>query len=283
MDKSIWWLASYPKSGNTWIRALLSAYQTNGALDINQMRGVISDNQVYFYTVVAHKQLDELEDYEWICLRYAALLHLVRAAREGEKALFLKTHNANVAVEGLQMIPWPMTAGAIYVVRDPRDVVLSYANHFSTSVDEAIKAMEHEHNSVIDKKQHGVFHILATWSMHVNSWLQEKPFPVGLVKYEDLMDDTEYRFTKLLEFLDIPVDADRVRRAVDASRFDSLRAQEDKKGFSECPEKVERFFRSGKAGGWRDVLTEPQVKRIEAVHGEVMQRLGYVCEYRNAA
>ena len=278
--QKIWWLASYPKSGNTWARMFLSAYRTGG-LDINNAYGCLADNQVYFHQVCSPKPLRELKAYETLAVRQAALLHQVLVTHAADPYV-LKTHNANAVMEGLPLIPWALTAGAVYIVRDPRDVVLSYADHFGAGIDGAIEALAQPKNTIMQPD--GLYHVVASWSLHVESWLESKSFPTGVIKYEDLHREPEPRFRRLLGYFGIdPIDEGRFENALALTRFDALRAQEDARGFREKSEHSKRFFRRGQAGGWRDVLSASQVARIEQDHGEMMERLGYERHGRRAA
>jgi hypothetical protein len=168
-DRMIWWLASYPKSGNTWVRIFLDAYAKDAEIDINNLGGgVIGDNQPNSYRAITDDELADFSQYDWLGMRYAALRHLRKWAWT-DGLLMLKTHNANAIIDHFPLIPWRITSGAVYVVRDPRDVALSYANHFDVSVDDAITAMNQHTNRVVDKRQAGMFHVLGTWSKHVDS------------------------------------------------------------------------------------------------------------------
>lgn len=266
------WLASYPKSGNTWVRMFLAAYLSDGPVDLNHgLKGSsYGDLLPQFYNMVSPVPHSELDFADQVIVRPAALAMLV-AVYAHEMPYLVKTHHADVTVDDIALIPPRLTERAVYVVRDPRDVAVGYANHFKCTIDEAIESMN-DQNRVIGE---GLQHMLSTWSAHTYSWMTEERFPVGILKYEELHADTFQRFVNLLKFLEIDVVNAKVHRAIKASSFDEMRRQEKKNGFHESPEGV-TFFRKGKVGGWKDVLTEKQEKRIRTDHMAMMLKLGYV-------
>ena len=276
---AITWLASYPKSGNTWVRMFLSAYSTD-SLDINRPALSTGDNHPYCWQNAAMKPITELTDGEKLLLRPAALLHLLEMKFQGANPFLVKTHWFNMVLEGCQTIPQMLTKRAVYVLRDPRDVAISFSRHFSSTVDEAIEAMGQERHAILDEKK--LPSVTGTWSAHVESWTKSKPYPVGVMKYEEMLDDPVRRFTGMLEFLEMPLDEARIARAIAACSFDRLQAQESEKGFRERKGDAP-FFHTGKAGGWQDKLSDKQVRRIERDHGEVMTAQGYELAYAEAA
>jgi len=263
------WIASYPKSGNTWVRMFLSAYLGDGTVDINKPRFCIGDLQHYFYHTVSPKPLTELTMTEQVFLRPASLMHLTTAIIQ--KPVFVKTHHANVTADGIPLIQPEYTQRGVYVVRDPRDVAVSYSHHFGVSIPKAIKALGSDTNVVGDP----LYHVVASWSTHVKSWATEDKFSVGVMRYEDIAKDPVKRFGRMLGFLEIDRLDDHLERSVNACRFSALKKQERKKGFEENPSKSD-FFRVGRPGGWKDVLTDKQEKKIKRDHGEMMERFGYV-------
>jgi len=233
-DRPIWWLASYPKSGNTWVRAFLSSY-LHGAEDLNNLHGVTGDNQPYFHQALAHRPLKELGTWDLVVVHNLALLHMLSVLRMQEPYL-LKTHNANLSFGGTSLIPWPITKGAIYVARDPRDVAVSYSDHFGSSLDDAITSMGKKQNRIT--QDNGLFHILSSWSEHIKSWMEQKTFRTGLLRYEDLLANPAEKFAGILKYLGIEeIDSSRFERALEFSSFDSLRKLEEQHGFQEISSK----------------------------------------------
>ena len=262
------WLASYPKSGNTWVRLFLNAYCSNG-LDVNESRHSIGDVNPYYYQTVSPKPVTDLSPTEFNILRPAALAHMLTAYSHIDP-LFIKTHNANVLIDDIALIPPSITDKAVYIVRDPRDVCISYANHFNVSIDDAIAAMNDTHRVIGDNN---LIHTLSTWSNHINSWLSEERFKVGLIRYEDICANPRGKFIDLLTYLGIEVDIDRFNMALDRTSFNKLSEEEDEYGFKEAPNGVKFFKRGGTY--WQETLTQEQAALIVEHHGTSMQRVGY--------
>lgn len=268
--EAAFWLASYPKSGNTWARMLLTAYHL-GALDINSNATFSQhDVNVYLHNVVSPTPLASMEPEQTIYLRHTVLMHLLASAKY--RPNIIKTHCANIQVQGVELIPGPMSQGAVYIVRDPRDIVTSFAKHTGISVDVAIAHMGTTENR-LQNKGTSIASWLQTWSNHVKSW--EVP-GCTRIKYEDMKEDVYREFVKIIEGFNMPFNEDRARKAVELCELDRLKKQEEKNGFIENGLQ-DKFFGQGK--GWRNELTDKQVKKIEIDHGDVMEELGYKLEY----
>jgi aryl sulfotransferase len=172
---------------------------------------------------------------------------------------------------------------AILIVRDPRDVASSLANHRHSTIDEAIDFLvdrgacfaggERNQNAQLRQR-------LLDWSGHAASWLDQRDLPVHLVRYEDLKAAPAVTFAAALNFLGCAFAAAEVERAVDFASFERLQAQEKANGFAEwrSPDEAALFFRRGESQGWRRELTGGQARRIEAAHAPMMARLGYAID-----
>lgn len=273
-----YWLASYPKSGNTWLRALLtSCLSGGGSIDINALdfAPTLSISRRQFDEIAGIASADLTED-EILAWRPAVL----RAAAARAKApLYAKTHDARLALPGGEnLIPADATLGAVYVVRDPRDVAVSLAAHVDEPIDAAIERMADPdcrmarspgrlHRNLVD--------CWSSWSRNAESWLDGPGIAPVLVRYEDLHADPVAVLTRTLPALGLEFSGAVVAAAVESSKLDRLRAQEQKSGFRERPGRAP-FFGSGLAGGWRRILTAEQAARIEEVHAPMMRRLGYL-------
>jgi hypothetical protein len=188
--------------------------------------------------------------------------------------VFVKTHNAHVEYGGLPMIHMDLTAGAIYVVRNPLDVCISLADHYGSTIDEAIGVL----NSLTSGTAAGdqlVFEIHKNWSTHVLSWTNQPGPWLHTIRYEDMLKKPLVSFTRVARFLGLDPARPRIERAIQASSFESLRAQEDEKGFRERSYKAEKFFRVGKAGQWRTALSKAQIDQVVEVNKLQMERFGY--------
>ena len=173
-------------------------------------------------------------------------------------------------VSALQARGHEVTAAAIYMLRNPFDVVPSYARHMGCSMDQAIDRLVDPDNLLA--RETGVCEVLGRWDDHVISWVEARGLPLHVMRYEDMLDNTEREVRKLMGFLRLPVKDGQLRRAIRATSFDNLRKQEQQKGFKERPKGMEAFFAKGKAGGWREDLTPAQVSRIRSEFAGVLER-----------
>jgi hypothetical protein len=202
-------------------------------------------------------------------------------APDAPEVRFVKVHDAySLTAKGEPMLAGSRGAdGAIVIVRDPRDVAPSLANHNRVDLDGAI-ALMNDRQAVYCAKPGRLDQQLRqqvpSWSGHIASWLDQDDIPVHLIRYEDMQADTFAAFRKALDFAGRPASNDDIRRAVGYADFMELRRQESEKGFSETPRRPGgQFFRRGEVGAWRDELSAEQVARIEAAHAPMMRRLGY--------
>ena len=271
----IHWLASYPKSGNTWVRAFLSAYKF-GRLDINRLGFVSSDNQAHLFQLCCPVPHNEVSMYGWACVRAAMLHALTHTDRSAQ--LILKTHNCAASIGDMPVIPQALSEKSIYVIRDPRDVAVSYAHHLSVSMDEAVSRMLANNAGVFPQAGKSfVMDVYSSWGMHVKSWTTREF--VQVIRYEDFLDTPEIHFRKVLDQYGIEYDQNQFENALALSTFDSLQKAEDEGGFNEKGKRQGRFFRRGKAGAWEDELSEQQVRKIESAFGDQMNYWGYPVEY----
>lgn len=266
--KEMAWLASYPKSGNTWVRLLMSAYLT-GRCDINAIMCSTNDTYHYPYQAVVPKQFDEMENWEWAACACAAALHVPLAIRE--RPLLIKTHHANLQPFGYTVIPHLMCEKAVYLIRDPRDVAISYAKHIGSSIDDAISSMGDDTTLLVKDGVPPQF--ICSWSQHVNSWLNHRSIEVMGVRYEDLIEHPVEVFAGILQFLEENPNKQRVEQAVELTNLENLRKQEEKHGFGEASRKAKFFGQGGST--WKTILSNTQINRIAKDHGEMMNALGY--------
>jgi Sulfotransferase domain len=270
----ILWLASYPKSGNTWIRAFLHNLMRNPeeTFDINRMGELTAgDSQIVWY-----KMFDKRPWQEWSGMDVMKMRRQVQLAMMASKTdtVMIKTHNALLEIGGIPFINIDLTAGAIYVVRNPLDVCLSLADHYAVDIDKAIALMDTRDNGGL-QTEFNVPELHSTWSLHVGSWTGRPHPALHIVRYEDMQAKPVATFGGIAAFLGLKPPMDRVKKAIALSSFDNLRKAEEKTGFRERSLLAERFFRVGKSGQWRDKLSQAQVDRIIAAHKEQMQRFGY--------
>lgn len=269
------WIASYPKSGNTWVRVFLTNYLRVLAepVDINDLEGAPSAASRDLFDEYVGVEASELPPRD--VAKYRTEVYR-RFAQDNRDVRFMKIHDACASNDGL-VVPADVTRCALYIVRNPLDVAVSFAHHAGTTVEVAVERMcSHfalsgsPHRLPLQLRQN-----LLTWSRHVTSWTDQAAFPVSVIRYEDLKLAPERTFTRLLTAAGLTVDKQRVSRAIAFSDFSVLRDQEERSGFVEGMT-FRRFFRSGRIGGWREALSRALVERLIAEHGDVMRRFGYL-------
>lgn len=273
--KSIVWLASYPKSGNTWLRIFLANYllDRETPIPINQVHRIgMGDAVEKAYRMVAGGPFDVRDVRRSLALRPRVLKRIVA---NGAQINFLKTHNCRARAFGVELIPTHMTRSAIYIVRNPLDMVVSYARHYGLTAEFAAAAIGRADNTIAGGTG-AVTQFLGSWSEHVRGWARCREFPVLVLRYEDMMDDAAATFASALQHIGVPVDEDRLERAVRFSSFEELRRQEDSGGFVERSPHSQRFFDSGKAGRWHEELPPEAADRIRSEHAKVMREFGYL-------
>ena len=271
----IFWIASYPKSGNTWFRAFLTNFLKNTMepAGINELDvSWICANRRAFDDELGIESSD-LSDDEISRFRPEVYRHM--AARSPE-TLFWKIHDA---YRSETLVPSDATGGVVYLVRNPLDVSISFAHHSQWTLDHTIEMMSRDSTMLAGTPGRLSLQLrqeLLSWSNHVLSWLDQKAIPVHLVRYEDLCDRPLETFGNAIQFLGMADDPARVSRSASFSSFEELQQQEQLHGFKERPSELEFFFRKGKQGAWRDVLTQKQLDRVIRDHGAVMRRTGYL-------
>ncbi len=283
------WLASYPKSGNTWFRILVANLWSGGdaPIDINLIDSadsIASWRNRFDQAMLIESGL--LTEDEIDRLRPALYEHNAADAvptdpqTDAAPVRLVKTHDAwTLTDRGEPLLGGARgAAGAILFVRDPRDVATSFANHMDCSVDEAIARMgdpDFCFASAPDRLNPQLRQRLLGWSGFAASWLDQNDIAVHLVRYEDMIATTADTAAAALAFAGIDAPRDRLGRAIAFSDIGELQRQEAEKGFREAPRRAASFFRRGTAGGWQGDLTAGQIARIERDHGAMMDRLGY--------
>jgi hypothetical protein len=274
--KQIVFLASYPKSGNTWVRCFLDAYFLQ-SVDINELLSSISDNKSVWHSIGDGSKIQDLPIEVQQLTRPMALLRLVRQYLSTDQSipLFVKTHTPNMLINGIEMLPEVLTKATIFIVRDPRDVLPSYSKHMGVDLDTGLEWMQEKYR-MLNKTDTTVCDFLGDWGAHTKSYLNADVHNVLFVKYEDLLEDPETMFTKILEHSGVEVDPERVKAAIELTRIDRLKKQEEKNGFVESsPKAKNEFFGKGGSAN-RDKLTPRQLHIIEKKYGSILKRLDYI-------
>ncbi|AOZ99137.1 sulfotransferase domain-containing protein [Flavobacterium commune] len=277
MENNIIWLASYPKSGNTWFRSFLTALLNQGEIDINKMEtdGIYSSKE-YIESILDLCTDDlrprELETYRKLAFSYKA--------NEITKESFVKIHDAYTYSrwDGLPLIPAEGSRVAIYLVRNPLDVVLSLGNHTGLNIEDTIdKYINCEEGAFVKKGKTAqqYYQLMGTWAMHATSWMNQNDIPVHIIRYEDMKANAFETFKAAVEQMQLNYSDEAILKAIEACDFKKLKKQEENKGFKEKAIPSLAFFFKGETGRWKKELTIEQIKKIMTVNESMMKRLGY--------
>lgn len=275
MASGILWIASYPKSGNTWMRIFLANYAADRAdpIDINELRRLTADVRARsHFAAVSGKPFEELSPREINALQPAVQGYV--ASMSGG-IVPVKTHIICGAVDGVPTIAPQHTWKAIYIVRNPLDVAVSMGFHFGVSASRAAEILVTE-TAQMPGTGNSVPQPIGTWDEHVESWTSQPSSIVETVRYEDLLSDAWNTFGRIRDFLGYPQDNERLRRSIEFSSFEALASAEAESGFVERPASSERFFRKGVTGDWKEHLTDADIEKIVKRCGKTMARFGYL-------
>lgn len=274
MRQSILWLASYPKSGNTWVRLFIANYVTNSSdpVPINQLyRFGTGDAQAKHYAAVSGGKANHADVDASLALRDRVLRGIVS---NNADINLVKTHSRRAVARGVELIPPQYTRSAVYIIRNPLDMVLSYARHYAMTIEQAAEAVCHPDNA-IGADANNTVQFLGSWTDHVSGWTSFAPYPVLVLRYEDMLTEPDTAFAKVVKHMGMDVDAERLERAIKHSSFDQLKQQEQASGFVERAPKDTAFFAKGQAGQWRDQLDPALVKKIRQANKRLMKQYGY--------
>ena len=282
MNKIIW-IASYPKSGNTWLRYFLGNYYFNNK---DNFEPEIIKNIKKFHL---DKELikSKFHNQDFIKNPYNVSKYWIESQKKLEikkgNVVFLKTHNALINIENNEFTNSDLTLAIIYIIRDPRDVVVSYSKYRHLDYDKTIEHMIGSKANVPfvrDAKDVSNIEITGSWAFHYNSWKDGiSVIPRIIIKYEDLLSNSEKIFTNLIRFLSnimkLKVNYEKIKSSNNLSTFINLKNFETKNKFFEN-NSSENFFRIGKSGNWKKELNKDQIKKIEDSFKIEMINLGYL-------
>ena len=274
------WLASYPKSGNTWLRMFLKSYflkpgekfsLEGSILDSFKPQG-FPDQELLDKLKVDYNKFDEIAK-NWEAMQDYINLN--------KKTNFVKTHNAMCSINSYQFTSQRNTKGAIYIVRDPRDVLISLSHHMGLKHDKSFEHFSSSYNFEYPSSGDRRFKkaLMGTWSEHYKSWKNYKSCRTLVVKYEDMLLDGYSTFSKIINYLKeidaAEFDEEKLKEAIKQTQFEELQKMEKNDGFSEKG-RGELFFRKGKTGAWKEELSVDLIKKIETIFKDEMIELGYL-------
>jgi Sulfotransferase domain len=276
--KNIIWLASYPKSGNTWFRSFLTALVTKNDIDLNKMEFVGIFSGKHYIENALDVSADYLRPEQIESYQKLAFSHLSDTT---QKPLFIKIHDAFTFSEKdkLPLIPEKPTKIALCFIRNPLDVTLSLANHMGDDVETTIEKFIINPKGAFIKKRNNAsnqFHQpLGTWSNHVESWKNCPTFPVHFMRYEDMKNKPFETFKAAVMAIGLDYSDNDIQQAIEAVEFEKLQKKERDKGFKENQNLASSFFFKGQVGRWKTELTAEQIEKIRTVNEPMMREFGY--------
>jgi len=274
------WIASYPKSGNTWIRSFLCSYffldldKESFSFDVLRHMPVFPNKKLFNAFGSNPKNLQELAK-SWIQVQKKINLN--------KKVNFLKTHNAFGNYKKHHFTDKINTLGAIYIVRDPRDVLVSYSKHMKKSISETLKLIQDDnHIGFLEDKEGVIGDIRGSWSQHYNSWKNFNIREKLIIKYEDLIEDPFNNFLKAINYLNrligVKVDEENIKKCIKITSFNNLQNLEKTTGFKEklTNHSDVPFFNTGKVKQWQKVLDKETINIVEKKFAKEMSELNYI-------
>ena len=281
----IFWIASYPKSGNTWLRALLSSYyySEDGIFNENLLQNIAQfPEKIHFSDFNYDRKIVTDTSKLWIKAQ--------EKINRNNKLNYFKTHNILGSINNSNFTNKKNTAGAIYIVRDPRNVLTSIQNHYELSKDEALKFMLSEkkyiHNYHV-KDDFSDFQFISSWEKNYKSWINQKIFPVKLIRYEDLAIKTLEIFIEIIEFITTIAKEKNVlnkfkaHNCVETTNFENMKNLEKNNGFIESvlskndSQKIP-FFHLGPKNDWKSMFDKNYQEKLNIVFENNLKELDYL-------
>ena len=277
------WLASYPKSGNTWLRSLLASYyfSNDGTFDFDLLKKIDAYPSVAYFKKYKDNFSNPVSTSRyWISEQ--------ENINKDNKLRFFKTHNAMVKINGNSFTNENNTLAAIHIVRDPRNIITSIANHFLISQEEAFDFLITENKGIIQKinNRYLGFNALCSWKFHEKSWSECNKFPVLTIKYEELQKEVLKTFEKVINFiLNITksknsFNLDKAKKSIESCDFEKLSKLESEKGFDEAVinqanNKKIKFFNLGIKNNFQNLLKKELIDKANISFRDQLKKYQY--------
>jgi len=273
LNKKIIWISSFPKSGNTYLRCFLAHYLfgSNKEFDFKIIKNINKFETKHVFNKVMNAS--SISTTQFTHYKYFLDVQRKLIEKYDQNKLIFKTHHFFGEVDNYKFTSNETTLLFIYLIRDPREVLVSYANHNNINTKEIIESFISE-DSILKFEMDS----LINWRLHYKSWKSFRSVPSIFIKYEDLIDNPSKILGNLLNFLsryiNIQMNQKKFNRSVEFTKFDNLQKLEIEKGFKEAQEN--RFFNSGKKDTWKNILSTNDINKIEKAFKTEMQELGYL-------
>ena len=283
----IFWIASYPKSGNTWLRILLASYfyTKDGIYDEIVLKNIDQFPQKKFFDSFNFDQNIPTDTIKfWIKAQ--------EKINYDKKLKFLKTHNAFGKLNNFDFTNTENSIGCIYIVRDPRNVITSLKNFYEMNDDQAFKWITNKNQYIYDVHKfktigYSNFQFISSWDTNFESWKIQKQIPIKVIRYEDLLNETYAVFNDVLNFIHKTISSEekifknKIKNAVSSSLFSKLKEKEKKEGFSEAPKSKLLnsqipFFNLGPNNNWKKILNENLKDKLNIVFKKKLKELSYL-------
>jgi len=275
------WIASYPKSGNTLLRSLLASYffSNDGNFEFNHLDHIKQFPATEYFRKMGIDLFNENEVFQ----NFIEAQKLIN--KENKKIKFIKTHSSLCKINNCNFTDLKNTLGVIYIVRDPRNVVTSFAHHYNLNVEEATDTLIDESRWLV-KTEKMCKTFLGSWSVNYNSWKQLNE-RFMLVKYEDLVNKKKTTLIKIFKFIQtlnkvkLKIDMVKLNKVIQTTEFYKMKTLEQKQIFNESTVdsdtgKRKTFFNLGPQNDWKKILNDTSRKKIETSFKKEMYELGYL-------
>jgi len=271
------WITSYPKSGNTWVRAFLSAYlySSDGKFNFDLLDKIkeFPDHDI-LNKFMNSKDFHDLKIVSKHWNKVQGFINL------NQELVFLKTHSSLCNINGNMFTTNANTLAFIHIVRNPKNIILSTSNHFGISQEESLKILTDKNYIIYPEINNQIFpaNLISNWSNHYSSWKNVESINKIIIKYEDLIEDTEGTFKNIINFLSIyakiKYNKEKFINSINTTQFSNLKKYEDKYGFNMGQKN--KFFHLGKQNNWKKLL-DPKINSEINKHFKLeMNELGYI-------